>query len=86
MRFWRRTLGKHFSEGSRRLWLALDGELEALAQQLGVDSGQLGKWLYGDRRPSIEWAVRIQDILGIPAVEWARPATASFIPPAARAA
>lgn len=88
MRFWRRTLGDAFSEGSRRLWAAADelGGVEATAAKLGTQGNQLSKWLYGDRRPSIEWAVRIQDILGIPAVEWARPATASFIPPAARAA
>lgn len=86
MRFWRRTLGTEFSEGARLLWGAVESNLEDLADRIGINSGQLAKLIYGDRRPSIELAVRIQDILGIPAVEWARPPTTSFVPPAARAA
>ena len=65
--------GKFFSEGSRQLWLALDEKRwsqEELAAKLGTKSGHTSPWLYGTRRPGLEWALRIEKVLGIEASAW----------------
>lgn len=81
----RAALGPHFSEGARRLWAVVDvlGR-SSVARTLGVQSGVVGRWLYGDRRPSIECAAKIERELRIPARLFAAAPLEPFVPPAAR--
>ena len=68
-----RTVGGHFSEGSRLLWVSMEqtGLTQArLAERLEVDTGRLSRWLWGTRRPGLASALRIQDLLNIPATSW----------------
>ncbi len=83
----RTSLGKRFSEGARLLWVAKtergwsQGEVR---RAIGAKAGVVPRWLYGDTKPSWDWAVRLRDTLGIPLEAWTVPSTVVFIPPAAR--
>ncbi len=80
----RRHLGENFSEGARRLWAVVDNReitQAGLTAALGARPGVVSRWLYGDRRPSIEWAAKIERLFRIPARLWAEPATEAFEPP-----
>lgn len=77
----RRNLGSKFSEGARLLWsrLVASGEdLRSVPRALNCSVGLSNRWLYGDRRPSIEWAKEIQEIYGISASLWACEPTQTF--------
>lgn len=64
----RTEVGPHFSEWSRLVW----GELQKrghdqawLAKELGVGSGTVCRWLYGDRKPGIAGLLGVQRLLGV---------------------
>lgn len=40
------------------------------ATQIGADSGMMSRWLTGTRRPSLAWAVRIEDATGVVVRLW----------------
>ncbi len=54
--------------GSRPLWKA--------AAELGFDASTMQRFEAGDRLPTLAQAARIQTVVGIDAVEWARPENA----------
>lgn len=87
---YRRHLGEHFSEGSRRLWLEIRKRRWTqvkLGYALGNPSpGTINRWLYGDRRPALTSTLLIQKVLKIDARLWNEPPRRSFVPPAARKA
>lgn len=49
-----------------------------LARELGTSSGVVNRWIKGGQRPSLPFALRIEELLGVKASSWH--------PPAARAA
>lgn len=70
---YRRHLGKHFSEGARLLWLKtqeLKLDQEGVRHQLELSRGVVGRWLYGDRAPDLDSAVKIEAAYGIPVAAW----------------
>ena len=83
----RLTLGPRFSEGARLLWLVLaerawsQGEA---ARAIGAKAGVVPRWLYGDTRPSWDWASKLRDLFGIPLESWTLPPSIPFVAPAAR--
>ena len=73
--------GPKFSEGARLLWLALreaDVSAADMSRALGTGNGTLHRWLYGDRRPDIDSAVKILDLYDIKPEMWARPPARRF--------
>ena len=58
-------------ELSRRGW-----SQNELARRLGVVSGQVSYWVNGLRRPGLDLAVRLEEVLGIAPRAWVRPADA----------
>lgn len=74
-------LGDHVSRGVERLWAALrrkkwtQGEL---ARELGCHSGLVNKWMHAIQRPSLPFALRLEEVLAIPAASWGEPPTAGF--------
>lgn len=40
------------------------------ATKIGADSGMMSRWLTGTRRPSLAWAVRIEDATGVVVRLW----------------
>jgi len=84
----RRDLGEKFSEGSRLLWLELErrglrqSEAEALLGTFG--QGRLNRILYGDRKPSLELASKVESIFAVPVAAWQSPPAARFTVPGAR--
>jgi hypothetical protein len=82
-------LGDVFSEGARRLWEVMKSESltpAKITKRLQCATGLVPRWLYGDRRPGVEWAARIEREFGIPAALWGETTKASraFVPPAER--
>lgn len=81
-------LGERFSEGARLLWKVLDdkrcSQLQ-LQRELGEHAGVVNRLLYGDRLPSLETAVRIEALYGIPVNAWNEAPKKKFMPPAAKA-
>ena len=68
MNMTRTTVGPHFSEGSRQLWLIMERDgtsAESLRARLGFARGVLNRHLYGDQRPDLESAYRILDKTGV---------------------
>lgn len=57
-----RLLTQHIKRGGR-------GASAALAKQLGVHRQQVSKWLAG-RDPSVDFALRLRDAIGIPLESW----------------
>lgn len=48
-------LGRHFSEGARRLWLIMRWRAwsqKDLAEALGKHSSVINRWLYGEQSPA----------------------------------
>jgi transcriptional regulator with XRE-family HTH domain len=80
----RTNLGLNFSEGARLLWLKMQRKgwsQTDLAGKLETSSGVVCRWLYGDRRPTLEFALVIQRVLGIAAGLWhAKPVTKFVLP------
>lgn len=69
----RDTLGPHFSEGARLLWVALlerrDSQQE-IANEIGCLKPTLNKWLYGMRRPGTSWRIAIRRKFKVPLLAW----------------
>ncbi len=86
--FTRGHLGKLFSEGSRLLWikfLASGLSLSRYAAQIGgIDGPQLGRYLYGDRKPTLSSALKIKAAAGIEPSDWEREPTEAFDVPSRR--
>lgn len=78
------ALGPLFSEAARRLWIVTlrDGQLPT-ARRLEVSPSNLSRWLYGDRLPRTEAAVKIQKRLRINAALWSEKPREAFVPPPA---
>lgn len=45
---------------------------ESLEKLLEVTEGLVSRWLSGSRRPSLEMACRIRDLVGVPVDAWRR--------------
>ncbi len=85
----RLKLGESFSEAARQLWLYIvaQGLSQAdLCRRIGCKRSQLSRWLYGDGRPGVQWASRIEDLTGIAMRLWTLAPAEEFKPPAAIAA
>lgn len=83
----RTELGPKFSEGARLLWVEMDKRDWSgfrLGNELGLASGQVVRYLYGDRVPVLELAMKIKDVLGIEPESFTHPPSTLFVPPAAR--
>ncbi len=81
----RQTLGEHFSEGARQLWLKMqerDWSQTRLKRELGAKDGYVSRWLFGDRKPGLKNAMRIFEVLGIAPTLWDQPPAKAFSPPA----
>lgn len=84
----REDLGRYFTEGSRRLWLALQerGWTQAQARrELGAYAGEIHHVLYGDQRPNLAMTFRMRDVLGIDPEAWTKSPAERFVPPAREA-
>ena len=87
-RLQRRTLGKHFNEGARQTWLAIERKswtVADLASALGKTQGALHRVLHGDVLPKLEIATGTERLLRVRCALWLIPAKLPFSPPAARA-
>lgn len=85
----RTTLGPRFSEGARLLWEAMEhrGWTQGqLRKELGVTTGRVSRWLYGDLRPPLTVAVSISKKLHIPEEAWMQSPSVDFVVPARRSA
>lgn len=83
----RTELGPHFSEGARLLWNAKENQSLShggIARLIGATGGVVPRWLYGDTRPSWNWASKLFVTFGIPLVAWTEPPSRPFTLPAAR--
>lgn len=85
----KKLLGRHFSEGARRLWLTLRKRAwsqKDLAAALGKhNSGLVNRWLYGDRVPNRESALLIYRVLRIPPALWGQHPSRPFTLPTVQA-
>lgn len=71
----RATRGPHDSIGAEeaaKAIIRLGWSLSEFARQLDTSKGQVCRWLAGDRLPSIEWALRVQELLGVPVSAWTK--------------
>lgn len=79
----RTKLGQATSEGTRRLWLAMEargwGQTD-LATALDRKTDAVSRLLYGERRPGLELALRIRDVLGIEPEVWSQKPLKPFVP------
>ena len=57
-----------------------------LERQLGVSVGTANRWLSGEKRPDLDSAMAIRDLLGVPVDAWRGPAKKARKSAAARAA
>ena len=85
----RTELGPLFSEAARIIWttyIIRDGlSINFVAKRLiGVSSGRLTSWLYGDQLPSLRKAIDMEDMLGIEPRLWLETPVRRFTPPAAK--
>lgn len=78
---------KHFSEGSRQLWLLMlkrRWTQRDLARALGKHHSVICRWLNGTRVPDRKSVAHVQRVLGIGPTLWRKPPRRPFSPPAAR--
>lgn len=71
----RRTLGPRFSEGTRRLWLALEAQglaHHAAAARIGCKRGVFSRVVYGDVTPGIALLAQIERAFAIAPSLWAK--------------
>jgi transcriptional regulator with XRE-family HTH domain len=77
----RRHLGEQWNEGARLLWVAMRdrGLNQAEVRKLlrgrdgeELSEGAVSRWLYGERRPSLDLAVQIEERFGVPVAAWRR--------------
>ena len=83
----RTHLGSQFSEGARLLWVAMESRgwsQGQLTKAVAARPGVVPRWLYGDTKPSWDWAKKISGLFGIALEAWTLEPTAPFVPPAAR--
>lgn len=86
-RAYRREIGKHFNEGARLAWAAIErlkispAEASRLCE---LKPGSLVKYLYGDQLPARAPADRMSLVLGVPASSWDEQPTEAFVLPALR--
>lgn len=93
MRSVRRHLGDKFNEGARLLWVRMTAKrwtqadvIRRIRETTGRNaSGPLSRFLYGESLPSLEWAIAIEDAVGIKVRSWTQAPTAPFVPPAVEA-
>jgi transcriptional regulator with XRE-family HTH domain len=78
----RTTLGPHFSEGARQLWRVVERGVsqEEIRRAIGLGRGMVHRFLYGDRKMSLDVAVRIETAFGIRPALWLEPSTRPFDP------
>ncbi len=84
-KLFRTNLGPLFSEGARRLWLAMrerGWSRPRLEDELDTGGGTLPKILYGDRGVGRKLANKIHEKLGIAQAAWDQKPLEEFIPPA----
>lgn len=81
----RTRLGQFFSEGARQVWLQVvtrGTSPEEIRRAIGLGRGVLHRYLYGDRRISLDVAVRIESAFGIAPKLWLLPSRQKrFVPP-----
>ena len=78
----RRHVGGNWNEGARLLWDAMRerrlNQADVRKLLRGRDGelaeGAVNRWLYGDRRPSLDLAVQLESALGVPVAAWGREA------------
>ncbi len=88
-KLFRTTLGPHFSEGCRQLWLLMaerGWEQPRMSSELEAGPGTLNKLLYGDRRIGFRLSLLIENKLGIKQRTFGVMPLKPFAPPAAVAA
>ena len=74
-------VGPVFSRGAELLvaYLARPGKSQnALALELGTTSPVVNRWIHGDRRPALKFAVMLATKLRIPTKAWNEPASRGF--------
>lgn len=79
----RTNLGPLENEGARLLWLCLRDRkltLSDLAREIGTKPGMLNRWAWCDVRPSGEWALDLENKLGIPMRAWQEAPREKFTP------
>jgi hypothetical protein len=80
----RTALGPFFSEGARQVWLQVvmkGTSQEEIRRAIGLGRGMVNRYLYGDRRVSLDVAVRIESAFGIAPKLWLAPPAKKFRPP-----
>lgn len=80
----RTHLGDKFNEGARQLWLIRkknEWSVTRMAREAEESTATFVGWLYGDRRPGLEGALKLQTRLGIDPALWNQaPAKAFALP------
>lgn len=69
-------VGRRFSRGAQLLAAALQERgwsQTKLKREMATDHA-ISHWLYGERRPGLEAAIHLRDLLGIPVDAWVEPA------------
>ena len=61
------------------------GGIAHLSSKLGCASAMAARWANGERKPGLEWALKIQSVFGIDPSHWSAPDEADAIPPTERA-
>jgi hypothetical protein len=85
----RSRLGPLWSEGARLLWGVYEQRYDSfseMADDIGCPRASLHRWMYGERRPGLRWAVKIQGLYKIRPAQFFAAATAAFAPPHAEGA
>ncbi len=76
--------GDKFSEGSRKLWIALQKRGWSMQQaraELKLAEGVLNRILYGDRRAGFRLAMLFEKKFQIPLTDWSQSAKKDFALP-----
>ncbi len=69
----RTKMGARFSEGAHLLSVVFEASgisQRQFGELIGADASMISRWMYGDSKPSVEWATVIQARLGIPIATW----------------
>jgi Meiotically up-regulated gene 113 len=77
----RTNLGPNFNEGARLLWDALETKSwthNELCRRVGATHGAHASWLYGDGRPRLVYALKLEELFAIPVKAWDLPPTEAF--------
>lgn len=80
----RRHLGEQWNEGARLLWVAMrdrglnQSDVRKLLRGRDgeeLSDGAVSRWLYGERRPSLDLAIQLEEQLAVPMATWRREAS-----------